>query len=156
MRRQVLAATAVAAMAAAALAQERTDERTGARYQLSAVDGGFIRLDTRTGDVSHCTKAAGVWRCEPATEAGAAKAPAASEGEPVAPGDTAELERRLDALAAGLAALRNEVDALRAALPEAMAGQGVEKVDDEQRPFDEEVASRLFRLMAGIKRSLRD
>jgi hypothetical protein len=42
------------------------------RYVLKDVDGGFIRLDTETGAVSHCRTRDEHWRCEPVADAQAA------------------------------------------------------------------------------------
>jgi hypothetical protein len=42
------------------------------RYVLKDVDGGFIRLDTETGAVSHCRSRDELWRCEPVADAQAA------------------------------------------------------------------------------------
>ena len=42
------------------------------RYVLKDVDGGFIRLDTETGAVSHCRSRDEQWRCEPVADAQAA------------------------------------------------------------------------------------
>ena len=35
------------------------------RYALGPSKDGFVRLDTRTGAVSHCSPTDGVWRCDP-------------------------------------------------------------------------------------------
>jgi hypothetical protein len=42
------------------------------RYVLKDVDGGFIRLDTETGAVSHCRMRDDQWRCELVADAQAA------------------------------------------------------------------------------------
>lgn len=42
------------------------------RYVLKDVEGGFIRLDTETGAVSHCGQRNETWRCEPVADAQAA------------------------------------------------------------------------------------
>jgi hypothetical protein len=42
------------------------------RYVLKDVEGGFIRLDTETGAVSHCAVRNETWRCEPVADAQAA------------------------------------------------------------------------------------
>ena len=34
------------------------------RYALNAARDGFVRLDTATGAVSHCSQEAGVWHCD--------------------------------------------------------------------------------------------
>jgi len=53
----VLMAAALSACVAAAA------DTTG-RYVLKDVEGGFIRLDTQTGAVSHCRPRDGQWMCE--------------------------------------------------------------------------------------------
>lgn len=40
------------------------DERPG-RFTLQPAEGGFIRLDTATGDVSLCVRTAGSFECRP-------------------------------------------------------------------------------------------
>ena len=43
------------------------------RFQLtSGADSSFVRLDTRTGAVSHCRQSGGVWRCDPIMDSGLA------------------------------------------------------------------------------------
>ena len=42
------------------------------RYVLKDVRGGFLRLDTQTGAVSHCGVHNETWRCEPVADAQAA------------------------------------------------------------------------------------
>jgi hypothetical protein len=40
------------------------DERAG-RFTMQPTDGGFLRLDTATGDVTLCAKVAGTFECRP-------------------------------------------------------------------------------------------
>jgi hypothetical protein len=40
------------------------DEKPG-RFTMQPADGGFIRLDTATGDVSHCVRAGATFECKP-------------------------------------------------------------------------------------------
>lgn len=51
-----------------AVAEEPADGN--GRFQMSPVDGGFLRLDTQTGDVSLCTKTSTSWACEPVKDTG--------------------------------------------------------------------------------------
>jgi len=44
------------AIAPAAMAQ-------ASRYSMTPVEGGALRLDTQTGEVSHCTPQYGSWKC---------------------------------------------------------------------------------------------
>jgi hypothetical protein len=67
---QALAASALlfGLMASAALAQ---GNRTS-RYEMKPVDGGgFIRLDTETGDMSLCSRKDAEWSCQQLSEGGA-------------------------------------------------------------------------------------
>jgi hypothetical protein len=100
---------AVAALAAllcsglSASAQRATDE--AGRFTIAPQDDGFLRLDTRSGSVSHCRKDdAGEWVCMPFSEADAVRDDA-----------IAGLEARMAALAAELEALRADLDQLRGA-----------------------------------------
>jgi hypothetical protein len=58
----LLAATAVAFGAAAALAQSMPDAENG-RYVLSPIPDGVLRLDSRTGAVSTCSNNGNGWAC---------------------------------------------------------------------------------------------
>ena len=58
----------VVSAVALALAGPAVAAETG-RYVLKDVQGGFIRLDTETGAVSHCRSRDDQWRCEPVADA---------------------------------------------------------------------------------------
>ena len=66
------------------------------RYSIEMQADGFIRLDTQTGNISHCSNRAGVWFCDIVSE------------------NRALLDQRLDALAAKVDAIAAEVAALKA------------------------------------------
>ncbi len=68
------------------------------RYVLKDVEGGFIRLDTETGAVSHCGVRNETWRCEPVADAQAALQ---DEINRLAQ-ENAELEQQLAELEAGV------------------------------------------------------
>lgn len=63
--RPALAVSALIAMAAftGVGATDGPSDENG-RFTLSPVDGGFMRLDTRSGEVSLCTKKVDAWACE--------------------------------------------------------------------------------------------
>ncbi|MEZ5842806.1 MAG: hypothetical protein R3D27_03635 [Hyphomicrobiaceae bacterium] len=65
----VMLAAAFALSAGPALAQDAAGEK--GRYTMSPVDNGFVRLDTRTGAMSFCTRSDGRWSCEAMADAGA-------------------------------------------------------------------------------------
>ena len=60
--RIVMTAAMLAGLAAPAVAQAMPDTEQG-RYTLAPMSGGFVRLDTRTGVVSHCTDKGIGWAC---------------------------------------------------------------------------------------------
>jgi hypothetical protein len=68
------------------------------RYQIAPDEDGFVRLDTRTGALTHCGKQEGAWRCDVMAE------------------ERSDLEQRLDALAGKVDALTAELDRLTASL----------------------------------------
>jgi hypothetical protein len=60
------AAIVIAALAfavARAAAQETAPDSEGGRYTFNKISNGFLRLDTRTGDVSVCSERAVGWAC---------------------------------------------------------------------------------------------
>ncbi len=81
-----------------------TSERVG-RYTMVPAEGGFVRLDTETGTVSHCRRddaaTPPAWRCT--------TLPEAAIGET---GRDDVLDRRIDGLSAATAELTRRVAAL--------------------------------------------
>jgi hypothetical protein len=122
------------------------------RYSITATDGGFTRLDTRTGAVSHCTRSEGIWRCEPADGATAATPVPPAAAPPQTAAATPGIEARLDALAGRLDRLSADVAALAAAVSRLQPPPTV--VAEGSRSFPEEAVSRLQRMVAGVKRQL--
>jgi hypothetical protein len=61
-RSVIILAVALVALAPAARAQTAPDSENG-RYSFSAVAGGMLRLDTRTGAVSICARKETGWAC---------------------------------------------------------------------------------------------
>jgi hypothetical protein len=59
----VAVATAVGLAAAMAFAGESLPDAANGRYALSQTSDGVMRLDTRTGQVSNCSKSGGGWAC---------------------------------------------------------------------------------------------
>jgi hypothetical protein len=98
MRRRFLFVAATLAVAVPGFAAEAPE---AGRYQLAPGAEGFVRLDTRTGAMSHCTRQEGVWRCQPVIE---------ETGLLAAELDA--LSAKVDGLAAALAALGARVDGL--------------------------------------------
>jgi hypothetical protein len=85
--RWFLAACLTASMLTPTAAQ---DTHPG-RFSVTPAEHGFIRLDTRTGNTTHCTQNNGMWTCRPVIEDAGALA-----------GALRALDERVDALAANL------------------------------------------------------
>jgi hypothetical protein len=49
-------------------ADDQTPDTAGGRYTLNKVADGFVRLDTRTGEVAMCSQRAVGWACQTAPE----------------------------------------------------------------------------------------
>jgi hypothetical protein len=96
MNRPILLLAGALCLAVPALAQD-TGAPSG-RYQIAPDEDGFVRLDTRTGAMTHCGKREGAWRCD------------------VLADDRAGVDRRLDALDSEVGALKAEIGRLTAAL----------------------------------------
>ena len=68
----LIAAAALAAatlMAGPSTIGYAASEDTAGRYTMSPTDDGFVRLDTKTGQMSLCRQADGSWACAPMTDA---------------------------------------------------------------------------------------
>jgi hypothetical protein len=142
---------------APAAGQDATTSGQGAsapsgRYQIAPDDDGFVRLDTRTGAMTHCGKREGAWRCDVLAE------------------ERSDLDRRLDALAGKVDALSAEVARLagRLATVEARPGTSTAPSPDARLPaapppetraedFDEALsfAERLMRRFFDLVRELK-
>jgi hypothetical protein len=124
MRRAILAAAAgLIALSLPAAGQD------AGRYQAQPAGDGFIRLDTRTGATSHCTREDGVWRCRPVIE------------------EAGALSARVDALEADVAAVTARMDALSGS-----AGAAQEPAED--RGFLVAAMERLMELVRTLKHGL--
>jgi hypothetical protein len=60
-----LAGALAAALAGAAMAAAPGDTEQPGRFTMQPIDGGYLRLDTATGDISLCTRSAGTFECKP-------------------------------------------------------------------------------------------
>jgi hypothetical protein len=113
------------------------------RYTMVPAEGGFVRLDTETGAVSHCQRgnaaAGGVWRCAAIPEDVFAKpAPPATPG-----GDVAELRRQVEALSARIDAVERQSE------PKAQLSSDPEL--DRAMNFSEELMRRFFGMVRELK-----
>ena len=64
MRLFALALTLLLATSAVALAQMATPDSENGRYSFNPVTDGVLRLDPRTGQVSHCSRNDSGWACK--------------------------------------------------------------------------------------------
>lgn len=83
----IIAAAALLALSAPALAQDAD------RYRLERTENGFVRMDTRTGEMSFCREQSGQLSCEVAEDT-----QPAGGGDATAMRRIAELEQRIAAL----------------------------------------------------------
>ncbi|SHG63226.1 hypothetical protein SAMN02745157_4569 [Kaistia soli DSM 19436] len=115
------------------------------RYTMVPADGGFVRLDTETGTVSHCRRESEAidspWRC--------AAIPEAVLGEP---GRVEALTARVEALSAEVERLRGRLDAIDGG---PSAGAAASPTDDPELDralgFSTELMRRFFGLMHEMK-----
>jgi hypothetical protein len=118
------------------------------RFTMVPSEGGFVRLDTRTGIVSHCRRetadAAAPWRC-------------ATIPEDVLnqPDRLSALSEQIETLGRDLAALRLRVETLerdKEAAPVASPDLSSDEETQRALDFSEELMRRFFGLMREMKR----
>jgi hypothetical protein len=68
LRSKLAVAVAALILATPAFADEPDPDNDGGRYSLNKVQGGFVRLDTQSGQVSLCSQHSVGWACETAPE----------------------------------------------------------------------------------------
>ena len=119
------------------------------RYQIAPDADGFVRLDTRTGALTHCGKRDGTWRCDVLAEerSGLEERVAALRDE------VASLTAGLDRLASRLAAIEDKLGAPAAAPPSTAAPplDGDDKELDDAISFAERLMKRFFELVKELK-----
>lgn len=107
-----------------------TAQETPGRFAMKDIEGGILRMDTKTGRISQCKKKDGEWACESIAD------------------DSAGLEDRISEL-------KRENNALRAMLADAekalLAAEGKAREKAKELPNDEE----LDRVMAFIEKFMR-
>ena len=86
----------------------------GPRYVLEKVSGGFIRMDTKTGSLSHCAETAGEWTCRSLAD------------------DRRALQDEIAALEQENEKLRTRIDALEARLAETREKSRLELPSDAE------------------------
>lgn len=128
-------------LAAPAMAEDTRPD--AGRYAVQPSDDGFVRLDTKTGATSHCTRREGLWHCDTIAK------------------DRDELEAKVAALAVEVAALSAELGRLRGELAETKAALDGATPPAARTPGDAEFeramtfAERLMRRFFDMVRELR-
>lgn len=114
----------------AAAAQPPADDQ---RYSFHRSGEGFVRLDSRTGQVARCGWGAGGWACT------------------VVPDERAALESEIARLQAENAALKKELLSRGLDLPEAARGEGDRRGAPEARPAPQPSETEIDRAIAFVK-----
>lgn len=124
----IFAGVTIAALTHGAFSQE-----TPGRFSMKETDTGILRMDTQTGQVSHCRKAGEEWACETVAD------------------DRSGAEDRVTAL-------RKENDELKAKLAEAENARGETKAmpDDEELGRVMAFIEKFMRRFFEFARSMRD
>jgi hypothetical protein len=122
MHRFIFAALVLSTLGGAAHAQ---DAASG-RYSMTPVEGGFLRLDTRTGEVSMCRPAGDNVQCR------------------AAPDDRSALQSEIDRLAKENAELKSR---LAAAPPAGAAPSRTQQEMDRALDYAERFMRRMMRIM---------
>jgi hypothetical protein len=106
-----------------AWAQGTSVENDDARYTFNRIDDGYLRLDGRTGQVSHCVRQSVGWACR------------------ALPDDRAALEAEIARLQGENVALKKELIARNLPLPGAVKPDGAGKSDEPrlQLPNDSDL-----------------
>src|SRR5260370_10839897 len=112
-------------LAPVALAQEPTPETEHGRFTFKQVSDGLLRLDTRTGEVSLCSKRAVGWACQ------------------ALPEDRTALENEIARLQGENAALNSELVGRRLPLTDGIKGPPATARTDQdiQLPRDTDLVS---------------
>jgi hypothetical protein len=97
-----------------AIADDTTPDTAGGRYMFSKQPGGFLRLDTQTGEVSLCSQKAVGWACE------------------AAPEDRAALENEIARLRTENATLKKDILARGLPLPAGVMPEPLAQNDEPQ------------------------
>lgn len=115
MKRTMLGLIAVLTVATAPAALAQDPETENGRYTINRVDDGFLRLDTRTGQVSICARKTVGWGCQ------------------VVPDERTALENEIARLQNDNAALKKDMLARGLPLPGGMRGEAKQDSRIEQK-----------------------
>ncbi|MCX5580310.1 hypothetical protein [Kaistia terrae] len=145
-----LAETANQAPATTPSAPGPSDSARTGRYTMVPAEGGFVRLDTETGTVSHCRRGdattGSVWTCA-----------AIPENVLSRPDPAVALSDKVDALSREVAALRSRLDDVDGRMKtRAVAPPTGDPELDRALNFSEELMSRFFGMVREMKREADD
>jgi hypothetical protein len=126
-----LFAIVAGALAVTTVAAAQEVKPGSGRFAIEPSMDGFVRLDTATGAVSHCTRREGVWHCD------------------VIADDRTALSGQVKALSAEVARLTKEVADLRARVGDAPAA-----VDNKASPSGDEEMDKALGFTEKLMRSL--
>jgi hypothetical protein len=122
MRLFTLALTLLLATSAVALAQMATPDSENGRYSFNPVTDGVLRLDIRSGQVSHCSRNDAGWACK------------------VVPDERSALETEIARLQGENATLKKELLARGLPVPGVPGPSGAKPAEPELKlPSDAEV-----------------
>ena len=132
--------------AAAPQSSTTPDSARPGRYTMVPAEGGFVRLDTETGTVSHCRRGdastGSVWTCA-----------AIPENVLSRPDPATALAGKVDALEREVAGLRTRLDDVEGGLKaRATAELSGDPELDKALNFSEELMSRFFGMVREMKR----
>ena len=143
--RSLIALVTIVSAAAVLPAAAQDGAPPAGRFQLAPGEGSsFVRLDTRTGAVSHCRQENGVWHCQPIMDSGLADRVTALSG-------------RVDRLSAEVDHLSRRVDALTvdAGAPPPASAAG-EPIAGNRTGFARTAVHRLLEMMRVLKHGRAD
>lgn len=140
MIRSLMVLATIASLAVIVPAAAQDGAPPAGRFQLAPGEaGGFVRLDTRTGAVSHCRQENGVWHCQPILDPGLKDRLSA-------------LSDKVDHLSAGLDRLSARVDTLAADVATRATGAtAADKTAAKPKGFAQTAVTRLLELIRTLK-----
>ncbi len=135
--RAILAAFLASGTLLSAFAASAEDTSADGGYSLQPATGDYLKIDRRTGDVSHCAARDGAWSCQ-----------LIADDRKAYEDRIAELEAENDRLGKRIAALEARDSAARAPL--------LDKDDERRLQEFFDLGDRMFRHFFGLVEHLRD
>jgi hypothetical protein len=121
-------------------AQEAAPDNDNGRFSLFRTEGGYLRLDARTGELSNCVQRQSRWQCQ------------------AVPEERIAFESEIARLQADNAALKKELLAHQVPLPQGMRPEPVRDRSDREigrvRTVIKSMWRRVVAFVAGVQRDL--